>query len=318
MPISKPTNTNVPFDNRMNEWFKVRTVTAQDIPELVAVFGRAFSDYYVPMEMDEQHLRQFIELNDIVLDLSVVSEDTSGHMVGHSLSGKRGTLGWVGGAGVVPEHRRKGIGTAMVQKQVQALKASGVNEVRLEVISRNVRAMPMYEKLGFAATRNLHYFRLQRPEPEEVISLPDDLRFEPCAVAQVLEMYRPDHPWQSMKESVGRLQDARAFMSFSESNETYVEEFGLNLPDLPESNDSLRPDGPELEGYCLYRELEKGIGIIDIYSTENARALIQRLIQISNGMPIIASHVFDPAVISAYDDLGFERYIMQQEMTKDI
>jgi hypothetical protein len=78
----------------------------------------------------------------------------------------------------------------------------------------------------------------------------------------------------------------------------------------------LAPQGPELEGYCIYRELEKGIAIVDLYSAGNARELIGHIFRTMGGKPVIASHVFDTGAIKAYEELGFERHLKQYEMNR--
>jgi len=300
----------------MADDIKFRPIMPEDIPALAASFQRAFSDYFVQLDMDEAHLRQFIEVNDIDLGLSILVETSSGRAVGQTLSGRRGELGWVGGAGLDPEFRGKGIAREMMRRQLKAFDDAGVQEVLLEVMSQNERAQKLYDGLGFQQVRELHYFRHMHPDPEEAPE-PEGLRFEEAPVGQVLELYTPDHPWQSMKESVSKLKDAKAFMSFNVEGGSYSEGLGLDMPDVPKlPDDMLAPQGPELEGYCIYRELEKGIAVVDLYSAGNARELIGHIFRTMGGKAVIASHVFDPAAITAYEDLGFERHLKQNEMNR--
>jgi ribosomal protein S18 acetylase RimI-like enzyme len=292
-----------------------RPIGPEDIPALAASFKRAFSDYFVQLDMDEAHLRQFIEVNDIDLGLSILVETSGGRAIGQTLSGRRGDLGWVGGAGLDPEFRGKGIAREMMRRQLKAFDNAGVQEVLLEVLSQNERAQKLYDGLGFQQVRELHYYRHMHPDPDEVPE-PEGLRFEEAPVGQVLEFYTPDHPWQSMRESVSKLKDAKAFMSFKVEG-GYSEELGLGMPDIPKLPDEMPgPQGSELEGYCIYRELEKGIAVVDLYSAGNARELIGYILRTTGGKPVIASHVFDKGAITAYEGLGFERHLMQFEMNR--
>jgi RimJ/RimL family protein N-acetyltransferase len=58
--------------------------------------------------------------------------------------------GGVLGIGVLPAHRGRGIGTALIQAALAGAKASGLTRVELVVRERNARAIALYERLGFA------------------------------------------------------------------------------------------------------------------------------------------------------------------------
>ena len=51
--------------------------------------------------------------------------------------------------GVAPEHRRRGLGQALVQHTVATLRARGVRSVYLEVRESNAAARQLYEGMGF-------------------------------------------------------------------------------------------------------------------------------------------------------------------------
>jgi len=294
----------------------LRTPTKDDIPALAKAFQFAFSDYFIPMDFDEAHLREFLYVNDIDLGLSFLVETPGGQPVGQALSGRRGELGWIGGVGLHPEYRGKGIARDLVKRQLRAFRDGGVQEVTLEVLSQNERAKKLYDGMGFETVRDLHYFRHMRPEPESSTP-PEDLRFEEAPVEQVLEMYTPDHPWQTMKQSLLKGTDLKAFLSFKVEEGSYSEDLGIEMPDIPKLPDQmLAPQGPELEGYCIYRAFEKGMMIVDLYSASNARELVLQLLRLSEGKALYAHHVFDEACVAAYEDLGFERYLLQHELSK--
>jgi GNAT superfamily N-acetyltransferase len=59
---------------------------------------------------------------------------------------------------VVPEHRGKGIGSALVQTASDHARRLGAGRV---TVSSSRAAVPMYERLGFASSRQL----LERPAP---------------------------------------------------------------------------------------------------------------------------------------------------------
>lgn len=57
--------------------------------------------------------------------------------------------GGVLGLGILPEHRRRGIGTALIEAALARAKAGGLTRVELVVRKRNARAIALYERLGF-------------------------------------------------------------------------------------------------------------------------------------------------------------------------
>jgi RimJ/RimL family protein N-acetyltransferase len=54
------------------------------------------------------------------------------------------------GIGVVPEHRARGIGTALLRATLDAARQRGLRRIELHVRESNRRAIALYEKLGFA------------------------------------------------------------------------------------------------------------------------------------------------------------------------
>jgi ribosomal protein S18 acetylase RimI-like enzyme len=294
---------------------KYMTPTEDDIPALVKAFTVAFSDYFIPQDTDEAHQREFFHVSDIDFGLCVLVVTPAGEPVGQAVSGRRGELGWIGGVGLRPDFRRKGIALEMVKRQLRAFREAGVHEVTLEVLSQNERAKRLYDGLGFQNVRDLYYFRSLSPTIEEPSGF-EELMFEEAPIEQVLEFYTPNHPWQTMKESVSKLTDLKAFISFRSEEGEYPEDLGMNLPSLPD--EGLRPQGAELEGYCIYRFFEKGIMIVDLYSAGNPRALVSQLVRMTGGKPVYAHHVFDESAVDAFEGLGFERYLMQHEMSKNI
>lgn len=55
---------------------------------------------------------------------------------------------------VKPNHRRKKIGTRLVEETLKILKKRGIKNVRLGVLSENVNAVRFYEKFGFEVYRH--------------------------------------------------------------------------------------------------------------------------------------------------------------------
>lgn len=58
--------------------------------------------------------------------------------------------------GVLPEHRGRGIGTAIIQTSLLGLQHVGVMQVSLEVTAENQGAVRLYRTLGFRTVRTLY------------------------------------------------------------------------------------------------------------------------------------------------------------------
>ena len=129
----------------------LRLVSARslDPAELVRVFNLGFSDYLVPMQMDEAALADHIANNDIDLECSRVAVDVE--PVGFALVARRGTEAWIGGMGTSPAYRRIGLGARTLTAAIEAAAAVGVAAVWLEVLEENAPAIGLYERLGFSA-----------------------------------------------------------------------------------------------------------------------------------------------------------------------
>jgi hypothetical protein len=103
------------------------------------------------------------------------------------LLGVRGRSGWVGGLGVVPAARRRGVGRALME----AVLAEAPADVTLEVIEQNEPAIRLYESLGFERTRVL-----------EVWSLDAEVTPTRARNAAPSPVGEPDAPWQRADASL--------------------------------------------------------------------------------------------------------------------
>lgn len=78
--------------------------------------------------------------------------------VGFSNFGLSGLVkkGHIVSVAVLPEHRRKGIGEALVAQAMEGMRAYSAKQCYLEVRVTNGEAVALYKKLGFEVTRTVH------------------------------------------------------------------------------------------------------------------------------------------------------------------
>jgi ribosomal protein S18 acetylase RimI-like enzyme len=159
--------------------------------ELAALFTASFEGYAVPMQVDEAAFRRMAELYDFDLDASRVAL-RGARAIGLVNLGVRPPAGWIGGMGVVPDERRRGVGEQLMRGVHESARAQGLDELGLEVIESNRAAVALYEKLGYERVRELEVWTLEagpvEPAARELAAA--------AAHARVRELRLSPEPWQ--------------------------------------------------------------------------------------------------------------------------
>lgn len=121
--------------------------------EVVADLWRRF-DHELPPPIHEgptddgKELAEVAEL--LASHLAFVAEDDDGTPIGFALVRRRtATVATLTDLYVVADHRRRGIGTALMREAVAALAAEGVEHVDLDVQASNGGARSLYGRWGF-------------------------------------------------------------------------------------------------------------------------------------------------------------------------
>ena len=78
-------------------------------------------------------------------------------IVGVILAGNDGRRGYIYHTAVCPDCRNQGIGAALVETALGALKALGIHKVTLVVFAKNKDGNSFWEKLGFTTREDLVY-----------------------------------------------------------------------------------------------------------------------------------------------------------------
>jgi len=81
-----------------------------------------------------------------------------GQVVGYAVFLMRGKVAHLISIAVHPEHRRKGIGSALLSKVVESTRAGSASLLRLEVRESNLSAQELYVHAGFSASRVIHSY----------------------------------------------------------------------------------------------------------------------------------------------------------------
>ena len=177
-----------------------RRSTDFSLAELASVFTAAYHRYLIPFALDEAQLGYMVEVFDLDLSRSLVAVERR-RPVGLANLGRRGERAWLGGVGVVPDHRGSGVGESLTRLLLDQAREAGAREMGLEVIVENAPAIGLYEKLGFRRTRKLDVLSLAAvPGHSEVRET--ELEQGLTAVAATRS---ETEPWQRADETVANL-----------------------------------------------------------------------------------------------------------------
>ena len=113
-------------------------------------------------------------------------------------------LAWNGGTGVASELRKKGIGKMLMEATLSILSEEKVDYASLEAISDNVKAISLYEKMGYEIIDNLEYLGLNGHLDNKYspVSL-GNYKVERAVPQQigVIPFYQGMNPWQTQWQS---------------------------------------------------------------------------------------------------------------------
>jgi ribosomal protein S18 acetylase RimI-like enzyme len=95
--------------------------------------------------------------------LFLVAESNS-LVVGTVMAGYDGHRGWIYSLGVHPDHRKTGIGSALLHEAERRLTALGCVKVNLQVIEGNQETLPFYQANGYAVEKRISMGKRLLPE----------------------------------------------------------------------------------------------------------------------------------------------------------
>jgi ribosomal protein S18 acetylase RimI-like enzyme len=268
------------------------TLATLNHAEFAAAFNTVYQDYLVPFVVDASWAGQHIAANDIVPEHSPLWLDDAGKVVALAVLGRRGARGWVGGFGVAPDYRGRGLAARLIDALLQSARGLGMGEVRLEVIAGNTRAIRTYERAGFLRTRDLRI--LARPDDAPAPEAGE--RAVPATPGQLLPhgpRLRPVRPaWQRESASLAHGADLSGL--------------ALGTADAPTA-------------YLLYRANAQNAIISDfaVPTVEAALALAAALQSHLPGRTLrIANEPEESPACAALDRLGWRETLRQHEMVR--
>jgi len=154
--------------------------------ELTEAYNSTRVDYIVPMPMNVDRLREYVETYDVDLAASAVAVDGN-EILGLGMLGIRAGRAWITRLGITRSNRRRGAGGALVDYLIEQARQKDKKYIVIEVIEDNVPAYSLFTKNGFKPTRDLLVLRrpplaIEPPNPE--------IKFQTVEGAAVLALLR--------------------------------------------------------------------------------------------------------------------------------
>lgn len=186
------------------------------LQELTDLYNQTRVDYLVPMPMNTNRLKEYIQDFDIALSQSCVAQAANGQTLGLCMLGIRPHQAWITRLGVLPATRRSGVGSALMDCMIENAIASGVQKIQLEVIKNNAPAYHLFSCKDFKETAEyLVMRRAPHPASEPIRGNADWL--DTSRALEAIQTYPHHLTWINAPESMRNARD--------------VEGLRLRLPD---------------------------------------------------------------------------------------
>lgn len=173
------------------------TIDTADFQQVVTTWNQGFSDYLVPIHVDEEALEQRIQSLKLSKRLSAVFS-IEGEFAGIILLGiqtfQQTKVMWVGGMAVTPKYRRKKVASELIDYAVSLAKENACDSLMLEVIATNERAKKLYDSKGFQVVNELAVGSLDLPVTCEENNL---IHFKLAASNELSATENSRTPWQN-------------------------------------------------------------------------------------------------------------------------
>lgn len=136
----------------------IRPFEPQDEGPVVALWERC--GLTRPWNQPRRDIRRKLEVQP---ELFLVGE-LEGRVVATAMAGYDGHRGWIYYLCVDPEHRRMGLGRAVMAEAERRLVAAGCPKVNLQVRGENRAAVEFYERIGYDTEDRVSFGRRLIPD----------------------------------------------------------------------------------------------------------------------------------------------------------
>ena len=139
------------------------TIEHVSLDEIVNVFSHSYMNYYVAMPNSTKYWKKKWKINRVRYDLSIGTFDESNKLIAFMIMGideRNGKkVAFNAGTGVIPAFRGQKLVKQMYQYALPIFKENGIEELALEVINKNIKAIKAYQSVGFRIEKLYQCFR---------------------------------------------------------------------------------------------------------------------------------------------------------------
>lgn len=165
--------------------------------QVVETWNQGFSDYLLPIHVDQESLEYRIQSLKLSKKHSAVFS-MEGEFAGIILLGiqtfQQTKVMWIGGMAVIPKYRRNKVASKLMDYAENLAKENHCDHLILEVISTNERARKLYEAKGFQMVNELAIGTITLPTKSEAKR---SIRFKPVSVKERALSENQWTPWQN-------------------------------------------------------------------------------------------------------------------------
>lgn len=122
----------------------IRAYRASDDTAIITLWQRC--DLTRPWNDPRKDIARKLRVN---AEMLLVAEDDHDAIVGTVMAGYEGHRGWINYLAVDPDHRRSGIGRALMNEAERLLRAAGCPKINLQVRSTNRDVIEFYQRIGY-------------------------------------------------------------------------------------------------------------------------------------------------------------------------
>ncbi|MFZ5940996.1 MAG: GNAT family N-acetyltransferase [Bacteroidota bacterium] len=200
------------------------------------------------------------------------------------------------GTGTVKEYRGKGLATAVFNFSRPFLVEAGIAQYLLEVLQDNEKAVSVYSKIGFAATREFYYY---------IAAVSDIHPEKPC-----------DPSVEFREASLEEVEEGGSFFDFEPSWQNSFESVRRNLPGFRIT----AAFNPGLVGFCITEPASGDLSLLAVKQGFRNRGigsgLLRRALEQSRcgSVKVINTEVGSEAIYSFLESTGFRVSGRQYEM----
>ena len=135
------------------ENMQIRTMTIHDYEKVYALWMSCKNMGFNDIDDSKEGIARFLERNPNTSFVAMENDE----LLGIILGGHDGRRGYIYHMSVAENHRKKGIGSSLVEKCLESFKNENISKVALLVFKYNETGNAFWEKQGFILREDVNY-----------------------------------------------------------------------------------------------------------------------------------------------------------------